>query len=96
VSNGKPGKQKTVPFDLRIPSRVARWFSFKQKIAIWANFGGALEWKMLDILRPYELFYAHLVLFMAVRYSSWSFSIFFPISYVWTKKNLATLIPRWS
>jgi hypothetical protein len=30
---------------------------------------------------------------MAVSYSLWSFGIFFPIWYVWTKKNLATLIP---
>jgi hypothetical protein len=29
---------------------------------------------------------------MAVWYSLWSFGIFFPICYVWTKKNLATLI----
>jgi hypothetical protein len=28
---------------------------------------------------------------MAVWYSLWSFGIFFPIWYVWTKKNLATL-----
>jgi hypothetical protein len=32
---------------------------------------------------------------MAVWYSLWSFVIFFPIWYVWTKKNLATLVtPR--
>jgi hypothetical protein len=28
---------------------------------------------------------------MAVWYSLWSFVIFFPIWYAWTKKNLATL-----
>jgi hypothetical protein len=28
---------------------------------------------------------------MAIWYSLWSFVIFFPIWYVWTKKNLATL-----
>jgi hypothetical protein len=28
---------------------------------------------------------------MAVWYSFWSFVIFFPTWYVWTKKNLATL-----
>jgi hypothetical protein len=28
---------------------------------------------------------------MAVWYSLWSFGIFFPLWYVWTKKNLATL-----
>jgi hypothetical protein len=31
---------------------------------------------------------------MTVWYSLWSFGIFFPIWYVWTMKNLATL--RWS
>jgi hypothetical protein len=29
---------------------------------------------------------------MAVWYSLWSFVIFFTIWYVWTKKNLATLL----
>jgi hypothetical protein len=28
---------------------------------------------------------------MAFWYNLWSFGIFFPIWYVWTKKNLATL-----
>jgi hypothetical protein len=31
---------------------------------------------------------------MAVRYSLWSFGIFFPFWYVGTKKNLATLATR--
>jgi hypothetical protein len=29
---------------------------------------------------------------MAVWYGLWSFGIFFPIWYIWTKKNLATMI----
>jgi hypothetical protein len=29
---------------------------------------------------------------MVVWYSLWSFGIYFPIWYVWTKKNLATLL----
>jgi hypothetical protein len=37
------------------------------------------------------IFYDHLEYFMAVWYSMWSFLIFFPIWYVWIKKNLATL-----
>jgi hypothetical protein len=37
------------------------------------------------------VFYDHLECFMAILYSLWSFVIFFPIWYVWTKKNLATL-----
>jgi hypothetical protein len=31
---------------------------------------------------------------MAVWYSLWSFGIFFPFWYIWTKKNLATLQGR--
>jgi hypothetical protein len=34
----------------------------------------------------------HVLHFMAVRYSLWSFGIFFPFCYVWAKKNLATLL----
>jgi hypothetical protein len=45
------------------------------------------------------IFYDHLEYFTALWYnlwpfgigSLWSFSIFFPFWYVWTKKNLATL-----
>jgi hypothetical protein len=37
------------------------------------------------------IFYDHLVKFMAIWYSLWSSVIFFPIWYVWIKKNLATL-----
>jgi hypothetical protein len=33
----------------------------------------------------------HVVLFMAVWYTLWSFGIFFPFWYVWSKTNLATL-----
>jgi hypothetical protein len=29
---------------------------------------------------------------MAVWYSLWSFGIFFPFWYIWTKKNLATVL----
>jgi hypothetical protein len=29
---------------------------------------------------------------MAIWYSLWSFGIFFPFWYIWTEKNLATLI----
>jgi hypothetical protein len=30
--------------------------------------------------------------YLAVWYSLWSFGILFPLWYIWTKKNLATLI----
>jgi hypothetical protein len=72
-------------------SRVARWFFFKPKIAIWVNFGGLWNGKCWYILGPFGIFYGHLVLCMTVWYSLWSFGIFFPIWYVWTMKNLATL-----
>jgi hypothetical protein len=45
------------------------------------------------------IFYYHLEYFMAIWYNLWPFGMvcghllyFFPIWYVWTKKNLATLI----
>jgi hypothetical protein len=40
------------------------------------------------------IFYGHLVCFMAVWHSLWSFGIVFLVWYVWTKKNLATLEQR--
>jgi hypothetical protein len=46
------------------------------------------------ILRPLGIIYHHLVWHMDVWYSLCSFSILFPFWYVWTKKNLATLILR--
>jgi hypothetical protein len=46
------------------------------------------------------IFYDHLEKFVVVWYSLWSFGIFLPFWYVWTKKNLAsqmyTLDPRMS
>jgi hypothetical protein len=36
-------------------SRVARWYIFKQKIQIWANFGGPWNEKSRYILLPYEI-----------------------------------------
>jgi hypothetical protein len=45
------------------------------------------------------IFYDHLKIFVAIWYNSWPLGIvcglllyFFPIWYVWTKKNLATLV----
>jgi hypothetical protein len=47
--------------------RVARWFVFKQKIQIWVNFVGALEWKALVwFLWSFGIFYGHLLYFMAI------------------------------
>jgi hypothetical protein len=66
--------------------RVARWFILKPKIPIWEFFEGL----GMEILK--KISYGHLEYFMAIWYSLWSFGIFFPIWYVWSKKNLATLV----
>jgi hypothetical protein len=39
------------------------------------------------------IFYDHLEYLMPIWYNLWQFGIFFPIWYVGTKKNLATLMP---
>jgi hypothetical protein len=36
--------------EVRIAARVARWFIFKPKIQIWANFGGSCNGKSWYIL----------------------------------------------
>jgi hypothetical protein len=72
--------------------RVARWFIFKPKIPIWVYFGGPWNGKCWYILWPFCIIYDHLVKYMAVWYSMWSFGILFPFWYVWTMKNLATLL----
>jgi hypothetical protein len=43
-------------------------------------------------LEKVGIVYDHLYYFMAVWYGLWSFGIFFPFWYVWTKKDLATLL----
>jgi hypothetical protein len=37
-------------------SRVARWFAFKPKIAIWVNFGGPCVCRLENV----EILYGHL------------------------------------
>jgi hypothetical protein len=39
----------------RLPTRVARWFSFKPKIRIWVNFGGPWN-KKSYILWSFEIY----------------------------------------
>jgi hypothetical protein len=46
-----------------VQGRVARWFVFKPKIAIWGEFWRALDWKMLKY-------------FMAICGIFWTFGIF--------------------
>jgi hypothetical protein len=90
VTKNEKSSSLTLPRDLQ--HRVARWFVFKPKIQIWVNFGGPQHEKCLYVLWPSGIIYSHLVKFMFVWYSLWSFGIFFPFWYVWTKKNLATLL----
>jgi hypothetical protein len=63
---------------------------FQTKNPTLGKFWRALEWKMF-----YIYFMIILEYFMAiwpVWYSLWSFGIFFAFWYVWTKKNLATMV----
>jgi hypothetical protein len=67
-------------------SRVARWFIFKPKIPVWVNFGGPWNGKYWYMLWTFGIVCGHLV-------------DFFPFWYVWTTKNLSTLLcslPRYS
>jgi hypothetical protein len=79
-------------FLLVTETRVARRFIFKPKIPICVKFGGRWNGKFYYIVWPFGIFFGHLVYFMAVWYSLRSLGIFFLFWYVWTKKNLATLI----
>jgi hypothetical protein len=65
---------------------------FQTKNRNLGKFGRVLKWKMLvyfmdigSILRPFDIFYDHLVYFVAIWY------IFSPLLVYCTKKNLATL-----
>jgi hypothetical protein len=70
-------KPKTINFARKLnDSRVARWFIFKPKIPLWVKFGGPWNGKCCSILLPLGIFFGHLVLFLAVWYSLWSFGIF--------------------
>jgi hypothetical protein len=47
-------------------ARVARWFIFRPKIAIWVNFGGSCNGRCWYILWTFGLFYNHLINVMAI------------------------------
>jgi hypothetical protein len=57
--------------------RVARWYIFSPKIAIWVNFGGSCNRICWHILWPFGLFYAHLVYIMVIWSILWPFDIFY-------------------
>jgi hypothetical protein len=89
-----------------LPFRAARWHIFKPKILIWTNFGGTCDRRCWYILRPFGLFYGHLVYFTAIwsilrqfgivcgHLVYFSYLVYFPPFLVCgTKKNLATLVP---
>jgi hypothetical protein len=46
--------------------RVARWYIFKPKISIWVKIGGPLNAKCCNVLLSFEIYYGHLVYFMAI------------------------------
>jgi hypothetical protein len=43
--------------------RVARWHIFKPKFPIWVNFGGPWNGKGWYVIRPFGIYYGHLVYF---------------------------------
>jgi hypothetical protein len=86
-------------------TRVVRWFIFKPKIPIWANFWGPWMGKCSYIVWPFGILYGHLRyfmtiwnifrtfgVFMTIWYILCSFGTFFPVLVSCTNKNLATLM----
>jgi hypothetical protein len=71
------GANPTIACCVQRQSRVARWFVFKPKIKIWIKFRGPWRGKCCHILWPFGIFYCHLVYFIAVWCSLWSFGIYF-------------------
>jgi hypothetical protein len=54
-------------------TRVARWYIFRPKIAIWVNFGGSCNERYWHVLWPFGLFYGRFVYLVDVGYL-----VFFP------------------
>jgi hypothetical protein len=76
-------------------TRVARWFIFRPKIAIWVHFGRSFNGGCLCILWKFGLFYGHLVHFTYFVYFVVIWYIF-PVLVYCSKKNLATLQQAYS
>jgi hypothetical protein len=66
--------------------------NYKTKNTNLGIFGEPLNRKCWHILRPFGLIHGRLVYYIAIWYNLRSFGIFFPFWYVWSKKNLATLM----
>jgi hypothetical protein len=79
-------------FKFSVEIRVTTWYIIKPKIPVWVNDGGSCNercWCILRtniwcILRPFDIFYGHLVYFVVIWY-------ILPALACCTKKNLATL-----
>jgi hypothetical protein len=69
-----------------LSSKVARWLYFKPKIQIWVNFVGYCNGRCWYSLRPFGIFYNHLLYIMAILYIFWLFGIFPPFWYVVARK----------
>jgi hypothetical protein len=72
---------------------VAKWHVFKTKIKIWVNFGRTWKVRCWYILRPFGLFYCHMVNVVVICYILWLFWYIFPVLVCCHEKNLATLAP---
>jgi hypothetical protein len=62
---------------LGLRCRVARWFCFRPKIAIWVNFGASCNGSCWYISWTLGLFCGYSIYFMAIRYILWPFGIFY-------------------
>jgi hypothetical protein len=68
-------------------ARVAGWYIFRPKLAIWVNFGGPCKGRCWYILWTFGLFYSHLIF---VFYGLLVYFVVFNLFGI-LKKNLATL-----
>jgi hypothetical protein len=73
--------------NLKLVTRVARWFVFKPKIQIWINFGGPYIVKCLYILRPLGIFYGDWGYFMTIWYILNSYGTFSGFDIMYHEKS---------
>jgi hypothetical protein len=58
-------------------TRVARWYIFRPKFAIWVNFGGSCNGRCWYVLWTFGLLYGHLIYFTAIWSIIRTFDIFY-------------------